>query len=84
MESMKKIQIAQCGDCGNIHEKVPTVSAGDESWNVCPDCRTTEGTWHLLENCDCNPEAAICIPEKIESQGSPECPVCKGEGWLKQ
>lgn len=33
---------ATCGECGS-HE-VTTRTAGDESWDVCPDCRTVEGT----------------------------------------
>lgn len=34
-----------CAECdqGQYFEEIKTVSAGDESWHVCPACRTIEG-----------------------------------------
>lgn len=78
-----KCQLVRCGDCGSIHETIPCQSAGDESLNVCPDCRTIEGSWTVFENCDCNAKAAeeSCIPESLDG-GDPLCKVCDGEGWI--
>lgn len=40
-------QVVTCLDCSSEFDRIPTKSAGDEIWNVCPSCRTVEGNWKV-------------------------------------
>lgn len=37
----------QCGDCGEIYDRVPT-TRGEDSLNVCGSCQTVEGQWRMV------------------------------------
>ncbi len=39
-------QVQVCSECSN--GTIEVVSAGDECWNVCQDCRTIEGQTHYI------------------------------------
>lgn len=67
----------QCAECmGDVHERIPSMSAGDEGWNVCPDCRTVEGTWLTHE---CEVEGTTCLTTPMFDKDGKlvdECPYC--------
>jgi len=39
--------VTMCSECDG-HEPIEVLSAGDESLNVCPNCRTVEGKTHEI------------------------------------
>lgn len=39
--------VRMCSECDG-HEEMECVSSGDESWDVCPNCRTIEGKTHYI------------------------------------